>query len=216
MSSKFALTAVAPTVLLLAMIATPPAAAAPLSLSFTTLSVGINNEALWDTTPVSGQFTNWAAQPGGNTWQVLEKYNPVNGQPRNEGNLNVSIVGYKVLAADTGTFSIMASDGTTISDQIVESNANGSGLIIFKTQGFVSLGTVIGQEDPTNGFAGQLVIHLAGTGGTNLTLTAFSNGDPIAAGMVSDSLTISVPEPATLSVIGIGVAGLGYARRRRG
>jgi MYXO-CTERM domain-containing protein len=56
-------------------------------------------------------------------------------------------------------------------------------------------------------------------GGVTYTLTAtmFSDGDPASANQLSDFMTLSIPEPSTVSLAGLALAalaGLAYRRRR--
>lgn len=134
--------------------------------------------------------------------------------------LTIDLLGFTFNSADVGSYVVFEADGTTISDRISVTNPNGApGEIVvtsYETTPPPLAGTErsLGIEDPANGV--PVGLRLAGglenglpPNGAVLGLILFSGPES------ADALTIQVPEPGSLGLIGGGLAVLGWLRRRR-
>jgi PEP-CTERM motif len=129
----------------------------------------------------------------------------------------ISCTGFKFASAETAVF--FDPGGLVPSDILLLSNVNGVATIAFTSDaefGLTPPANFITVNEP-NPF---VVIAFSTTGGADSVLTFTSDADtagvPSACGVNSDCLSVSAtPEPATLALLGIGILGGGFMRRRR-
>jgi len=144
--------------------------------------------------------------------------------------LTVNILGAGINPADTGTFYMNEEPPFTTfgSDSITVSNdpVTGFGVIVLNSTDMPRATTTCNDavdESTTGTFEGGVVpaghcyldLRLT-TGGLDLFVDIYSPAGDTADPNFSDSIDIRVPEPASMAVLGFGLAALGVARRRRG
>lgn len=146
--------------------------------------------------------------------------------------LTVNIVGYGFEVSSLGTSwmneeppwtGIFASDSVAVSN----SGEGGTGVITLTSADMPwASSTCNGAPDESQPgtFFGATVpaghcyldLQLANSGGMDLLVDVYSPaGDPQGVNY-SDSITLTVPEPASMALFGVAIAGFGLVRRRRG
>jgi len=131
------------------------------------------------------------------------------------------------LTSGDGTYYILDPDGATVSDVITITGGLPVGTVTFSSDptlpsNFSPTGnTLLGTEDPSNGFVGS--IYVTTTDGATVQITVASDAesyfDPFGAGYdTSDGIQFSqVPIPPTMLLLGSGLLGLvGLGWRRKG
>lgn len=150
------------------------------------------------------------------TWNLIEPTDETTSE-----SITVNVTGYAFISSVLGTYVILeeASNNTQVSDTVVVDNGgiDGTGRITFTSLAdplpSYTDGTVLGTEDAVNGLTALMDLPLLN--GPDLGITVYSDGAGTLTGATSDSLGIDVPEPATLTLFGLGFAALGFVRRRR-
>jgi PEP-CTERM motif len=143
----------------------------------------------------------------------------INPEPATEPELIVNLVNQTFIPGVLGAYVALEPDGTTVSDIVFVSNTGpgGVGQMVFLSDGSAGLtapGNVVATfiESATGASFFDLDLPLTG-GVADLGVRFTSDGDPSSG--ISDSVDITVPEPASMAILGLGMAALGVVRRRR-
>ena len=187
--------------------------------------------AFADPTTVANQSPDWKQVGTGPTWVLPADLTGAGCGQENEPTCEPhgQFAFNKPFIATPGYFTIVDSDGTTVSDQIIFSNSaanGGNGVILFASDptlltaadlaGFTNDGSLCTETD-ANGCQGTFALAFAD--GSVVTVTAASDGenlagfDPFGAGYdTSDGISFqganaAVPEPSSLlmSLVLVGV-----------
>ena len=150
------------------------------------------------------------------TWTLTEPADEATSE-----SITINVTGYAFITSVLGTYVILeeAPNSSLVSDTVVVDNggAGGTGRITFTSLAdplpTYADGIILGTEDADTGIISLMDLPLLD--GPDLGITVYSDAAGSSPGSTSDSLSIDVPEPATLTLFGLGFAALGFVRRRR-
>jgi hypothetical protein len=163
------------------------------------VSVDVNRTSLTTATITFDALTN-----GGNTYYLMDG-----------GSVALNVTGSFALGSITGTKAPGATQATY--------SSGGAG----NEDGFGSFNFSVNSSDGWADRSGEIVVMLTGGNWANdaAVLTANSQGSLAAAhigfnggsttGFAANGTTTSIPEPASLALLGAGIIGMGVATRRR-